>query len=154
MDADAGKRAGADSEAGRREPKSLLSATSEQLERIAAGTGQAVTQGAAGAKQALSRTWEELSTNEELRKGVEFGVKAAGEVSKDVWERVGEDAAAALLGYGTASTAAQIFGHDPVTSSLRNRGWRMANDGYGLFDSAAQKTQELGTRIEKLKQGK
>ena len=28
--------------------------------------------------------WHELSTNQELHKGVEFGVKAAGEVSKDV----------------------------------------------------------------------
>ncbi|MDP2849275.1 MAG: hypothetical protein Q8O35_13970 [Humidesulfovibrio sp.] len=77
MYADAGKQAGADSEAGRREPKSLLSATAEELDKMAAGTGQAVTQGAAGAKQAFSRTWQELSTNEELHKGVEFGVKAA-----------------------------------------------------------------------------
>ena len=72
------------SEAGRRDPLSLLSATAEELDKIAAGTSQAVTQGAAGAKQALGRTWEELSTNQELHKGVEFGVKAAGEVSKDV----------------------------------------------------------------------
>jgi hypothetical protein len=31
--------------------------------------------------------WQELSTDEELHKGVEFGVKAAGEVSKDVWAK-------------------------------------------------------------------
>ncbi|MGE4265477.1 MAG: hypothetical protein AB7E46_13510 [Desulfovibrio sp.] len=60
--ADADKQAGADSEAGRRGPKSLLSATAEQLEAIATGTGQAVTKGAAGAEQALGRTWQELST--------------------------------------------------------------------------------------------
>ncbi len=40
--------------------------------------------GAAGAKQALGRTWQELSTNQELHKGVEFGVKTAGEVGGPV----------------------------------------------------------------------
>lgn len=69
------KLAGADSamggEAGRKEkpaegggggePKSLLSATSEQLEKMIAGTGEALDKGAAGAKDALTRTWDELT---------------------------------------------------------------------------------------------
>jgi hypothetical protein len=152
--ADADKQAGADSEAGRRGPKSLLSATAEQLEAIATGTGQAVTKGAAGAEQALGRTWQELSTNQELHKGVEFGVKAAGEVSKDVWEKVGEDAASATIGFGAATKASTLFGTDPVTSILRNRGWKLANDGYDLFDSTATKTRELGTRINNVKREK
>ncbi|HWR04931.1 MAG TPA: hypothetical protein VN419_13080 [Humidesulfovibrio sp.] len=113
-----------------------------------------MTQGAAGAKQALSRTWEELATNEELHKGVEFGVKAAGEVSKDVWAKAGEDAASALLGYGSATWGAPLFGQEPTVSILRNRGWKLANDGYDLFDSAARKTRELGARIEELKRRK
>ncbi|MGE4265480.1 MAG: hypothetical protein AB7E46_13525 [Desulfovibrio sp.] len=41
-----------------------------------------MTKGAAGAEQALLRTWEEPSTSQELHKGVEFGVKAAGEDGK------------------------------------------------------------------------
>jgi len=98
--------------------------------------------------------WHELSTNQELHKGVEFGVKAAGEVSKDVWQTVGKDAASAAIGLVTATKASPLFGKDPVTSILRNRGWKLANDGYDLFDSTAQKTRELGIRINNLKRGK
>jgi hypothetical protein len=78
-------------------------------------------------------------------------VKAAGEVSKDVWAKVGEDAASAAIGFGAATKASTLFGKDPVTSILRNRGWKLANDGYDLFDSTAQKTRKLGTRINDLK---
>lgn len=42
--------------------------------------------------------WQELSTNQKLHKGVEFGVKAAGEVSKDVGEQVGKHAASVYIG--------------------------------------------------------
>jgi len=63
-------------------PNSLLTATSAQLERIASGTRQAVSQGMDAAGTALSRTYDELAHNEELRKGVPFGFKAAGEVGQ------------------------------------------------------------------------
>jgi len=90
------KLAGADNER-LDEPASLLSATPEHLERmggfgeavstIGKGVGEAVSKGAAGAGEALSQTWDALTTNKDLHKGVEFGVKAAGEVTKDVaWE--------------------------------------------------------------------
>ncbi|HWR04930.1 MAG TPA: hypothetical protein VN419_13075 [Humidesulfovibrio sp.] len=141
--ADAGKQAGADSEAGRREPKSLLTATSEQLERIAAGTGQAVTQGAAGAKQALSRTWEELATNEELHKGVEFGVNAAGEVSKDVGMQVGKHAATVYGGYKLAAPTGGprwTNGLGPVPGLV----WT----GVNSYKTFPQKGQDLGDRIQ------
>ena len=48
--------------------------------------------------------WEELSTNQELHKGVEFGVKAAGEVSKD--KEVGGHAPSASDGLASPPKAA------------------------------------------------
>ena len=133
------------------EPRSILTASKEYWDKMLSGTGEALSKGKDGAKDALSRTWDELTGNEELHKGVEFGVKAAGEVSKDVWEQAGKDAASALLGYGTATKVAPMLGADPVTSILRNRGWRMANDGYDLLDSAGRRARDLGARIENLK---
>jgi hypothetical protein len=112
-----GKLAGADSEGGRREPPiepwTLFSAGQEHLDHIdgqgfgeavttiGKGVGEAVEKGAAGAGEALSKTWDELTTNEDLKKGVEFGGKAAWEVSKDVFKKAGEDAAGALVSAGS-----------------------------------------------------
>ncbi len=107
-----GKLAGADSEAGRREPPpepwTLFSAGQEHLdhidskgfgeavEPIGTGIGEAVSKGAEGAGEALGKTWDALTTNEDLHKGVEFGGKAAWEVTKDVgweaWDRCGQGA--------------------------------------------------------------
>ena len=140
--ANADKQAGADSEAGRREPKSLLSATAEELDKIAAGTSQAVTQGAAGAKQALGRTWEELSTNQELHKGVEFGIKAAGEVSKDVWKRAGENGLAAstdLLWQGNPATA--------KLSDLLGPAAGLARGGLKDYEEFPGWARDMGTRV-------
>jgi len=140
----ADKQAGADSETGRREPRSLLSATAEQLDTIASGTGQAVAKGAAGAKQALGRTWEELSTNQELHKGVEFGVKAAGEVSKDVWKQVGKDAGSAAFGHfrpGAGEGAGRLFG---TTGGLI---WKGADS----YDKLPKDVHELGDRITRVR---
>lgn len=146
-----GKLAGADSEAGRREPPaepwSVLAAGQEHLEHIGNGIGEAVVKGAAGAGQALENTWDALTTNEDLHKGVEFGAKAAWEVSKDVFKEAGTDAAKALGGYGIASKVTPLFGADPVTSILRNRGWGLANDGYSLFDESAGRAHELDQKI-------
>jgi len=144
--ANADKQAGADSEAGRREPRSLLSATAEELDKIAAGTSQAVTQGAAGAKQALGRTWEELSTNQELHKGVEFGVKAAGEVSKDVWAKAGEDAATA---YAVRAKAA-LLGESAGELARSTAKGVLINGGNDLFEWP-EKARGIGARIENLK---
>jgi hypothetical protein len=159
-----GKLAGADSEAGQRsspaEPWSVLSATQEHLDHIdkisgfgdavstiGSGIGEAVSKGAEGAGQALGKTWDELTTNEDLHKGVEFGGKAAWEVSKDVFKEAGADAGRALVGYGLATKVAPLFGGDPVTSILRNRGWRLATDAYDLFDESARRAYELDRKI-------
>lgn len=144
-----GKLAGADSEDGRKEPNSLLSATGEQLRKIGTGTGQALRQGAAGAKEALARTAHELAHNEDLHKGLEFGLKAAGEVSKDVAEKVGADALSAafgrfrpLAGEGTAPLPGTIGGlvwkgarsYKDFPDQARDLGWRIVRvreDVYG-----------------------
>jgi hypothetical protein len=113
-----GKLAGADSEAGQRsapaEPWSVLSATQEHLDlidksngfgdavsTIGSGIGEAVSKGAEGAGQALGKTWDELTTNEDLHKGVEFGGKVAWEVTKDVTKTVRND-----IGFNSWDTAA------------------------------------------------
>jgi len=139
-----GKRAGADSEFGRQEPTSLLSATAEQLDKITSGTGQAVRQGAQGARQALSRTWEELSTNKELREGVEFGARAAVEVSKDVWKQAGTDAATAAFGRfrpGASEGLTYLLG------TLGGLAWKGINTSQGI----PSQTRALGERINTIK---
>ncbi len=100
-----------------------------------------------GAGEALGKTWDGLTTNEDLHKGVEFGGKAAWEVSKDVFEEAGTDAARALVGYGLATKVAPLFGGDPVTSILRNRGWRLGNDSYDLFEGSARRAYDLDQKI-------
>jgi|GEM_PF-3123825 hypothetical protein len=154
------KLAGADSEAGKTEPRSLLSATREQLEHIADGTGQAVIQGAAGARQALARTADELAHNEELHKGVEFGVKAAGEVSKDVWKTVGTDVAFNIWDTAGADGAkalglnrtAAILNNSAVTAPL-NKIISASRLGQSVFNGEAeQESRDLGRRIHAIQQ--
>jgi len=125
------------------EPKSLLSATSEQLEKMIAGTGEALDKGAAGAKDALTRTWDELTGNEELHKGVEFGVKAAGEVSKDVWERVGED----VIGAGAGRIVKGRNPKDPELWNLLGPAASKTHMGYKLYKGAPDWANDLGARI-------
>lgn len=96
-----GKLAGADSEAGRKgppaEPWTLFSATQEHLDHldkqngfgdavgtIGAGIGEAVSKGWDATGQALGKTWD-ARNNEDLKKGVEFGTKAAWEVTRRMW---------------------------------------------------------------------
>jgi hypothetical protein len=134
------KLAGADREAEKAEPKSLLSATREQLERIAGGTGQAVTQGAAGAGQALARTADELAHNEELHKGVEFGVKAAGEVSKDVWAKAGSDAISTAFGRFRPGAGEGVA---PLPGAVGGLIWK----GVSSFRKLPEQTRDLGERI-------
>lgn len=149
-----GKLAGADAPAafnGRTdagaadEPRSLLSATPEQLARMAEGVGQALRQGGEAAGQALSRAWGELTTNRELHKGLEFGLRAAGEVSKDVWGKVATHAGSALFGRlrpGASEGAAYLLG-------------TVGGMALGALKSAREypdMTRSLGQRIETTRQ--
>lgn len=130
------------------EPKSLLSATSEQLEKMIAGTGEALDKGAAGAKDALTRTWDELTGNEELHKGVEFGVKAAGEVSKDVWKMAAENAGEAHLGYLLKGSP-----KEPNLADIFGSAGGLYAKGVKLYDEAPGWGRSLGTRLNKIKDG-
>jgi hypothetical protein len=78
---------------------------------------------------------------------VEFGGKAAWEVTKDVFMEAGTDAAKALVGYGAATKVAPWFGGDPVTSILRNRGGRLVNDAFDLFEGSARRAYDLDQKI-------
>ena len=75
------KLAGADSEEGRKqkaepeEPRSILTATKEYWDKMLSGTGEALSKGKEGAMDALSQTWDELTGNEELHKGVRYGLR-------------------------------------------------------------------------------
>jgi hypothetical protein len=159
-----GKLAGADSEAGRamppKEPWTVLSATQEHLDHIdrnngfadaastiGPGIGEAVSKGAAGAGEALGKTWDALTTNEDLHKGVEFGGKAAWEVSKDVWERAGEDAAGALVGAGSYYKLGETAG-----KVARGTVFDLFKNGGQDYMEWPDKARDLGERINKVKE--
>jgi hypothetical protein len=144
------------------EPWTLFSAGQEHLDHLdhfdtangfgeAVGTmtegiGEAVSKGAEGAGEALGKTWDVLTTNEELKKGVEFGGKAAWEVTKDVAERAGKDAAGALGGYWSKD-----IGKDPKpTGSLGSAGGLIIK-GVKLYNEAPDWGRDLGERLYKIK---
>ncbi|MDQ7836443.1 MAG: hypothetical protein RDU24_13765 [Humidesulfovibrio sp.] len=139
------KLAGADSER-TDEPASLLSATPEHLERMG-GFGEAVSKGAAGAGEALSQTWDALTTNKDLHKGVEFGIKAAGEVTKDVAWEAGKDAAKALGGYWFKN-----IGKDPKLTAPLGTAAGLIFKGVKLYDRAPGWGQDIGDRLYKIKE--
>ncbi|GEM_PF-1476926 len=130
-----GKLAGADSETGLitppAEPWTLFSATQEHLDyvdrknafgeaasTIGAGIGEAVSKGWDATGEALGKTWD-ARNNEDLKKGVEFGGKAAWEVTKDVGKTVLKDIG--YNGWDTAATkGAEYFGLDRVASVVGN----------------------------------
>lgn len=160
-----GKLAGADSEAGQRsgpaEPWSVLSATQEHLDHIdkinsfgdavstiGSGIGEAVSKGAEGAGEALGKTWDELTGNKELHKGVEFGGKAAWEVSKDVAEMAGKDALGTYGGYWLKDTE-----KDPKITDAFGTAGSLINMGIRLYDKAPDWARGLGERINKIKDG-
>jgi hypothetical protein len=159
-----GKLAGADPEAGRpvapAEPWSVLSATQEHLDHIdkikgfgdavstiGKGVGEAVDKGIDGAGEALGKTWDALTTNEDLHKGVEFGGKAAWEVSKDVWERAGEDAAGALVGAGSYYKLGETAG-----KVARGTVFDLFKNGGQDYMEWPDKARDLGERINKVKE--
>ena len=158
--------------AGRKEPDepwSVLTATQEHLDHIdrvngfgeavetmAKGVGEAVSKGAAGAGEALGKTWDALTTNEDLHKGVEFGVKAAGEVIKDAgkavfWDSLANTGDTALtegakqLGL---NRAAEIFGNPAITIPLNKAisAGRLVKSVWG--GGAEADTKDLGRRMD------
>lgn len=62
----------------------------ETAKKAGPGIWEAVAKGVPAGAQAVGQAAHELATNEDLHKGVRFGVRAAGEVSKDVWDRVAQ----------------------------------------------------------------
>jgi hypothetical protein len=70
-------------------------------------------------------------------KGVEFGVKAAGEVSKDVWKQVGKDAGSAAFGHFRPGGSVRRKRQSAVASSRstvrRNKAmWRQTENMWAL----------------------
>jgi hypothetical protein len=61
-------------------------------DRMYSGIGKAVVEGGKGAAKAVGRTTDELMHNKDLHKGVEFGARAAWEVTKEVANKAGQDA--------------------------------------------------------------
>ncbi len=151
------------------EPWSVLTATQEHLDHIdringfgeavstiGKGVGEAVSKGAEGAGEALGKTWDALTTNEDLHKGVEFGVKAAGEVSKDVAKTVLKDIgyngwdAAATKGaeYLGLDRTASILGNPAITIPV-NKAIGMARVVDDVWNGAQERsTKDLGRRID------
>ena len=65
-------------------------------DRMYSGIGKALVEGGKGAAKAVGRTTDELMHNKDLHKGVEFGARAAWEVTKEVAKRAGQDAIEAI----------------------------------------------------------
>jgi hypothetical protein len=121
-------------------------AFADAVSTIGKGVDEAVSKGAAGAGEALSKTWDALTTNEELHKGVEFGVKAAGEVTKDVAWEAGKDAAKALGGYWLKD-----IGNDPKPTDALGPTGGLLFKGVELYNKAPGWGQDLGDRLYKIK---
>lgn len=141
------------------EPWTLLSAGQEHLDHlegkgfgeavgaITQGLGEAVSKGAEGAGEALGKTWDALTTNEELHKGVEFGGKAAWEVTKDVAERAGEDAAGALVSAGSYYKLGESVG-----KIARGTVFDLLKGGGQDYLEWPGKARDIGERIYKVKE--
>ena len=115
---------------------------------------------AAGQATLTRRNSDELAHNEELHKGVEFGVKAAGEVSKDVWKTVGTDVAFNLWDTAGAdgakalglNRAAAVLNNSAVTTPL-NKIISASRLGQSVFNGEAeQESRDLGRRIQAIQQ--
>ncbi len=119
----------------------------DAVSTIGSGIGEAVSMGAQGAGEALGKTWDALTTNTDLHKGVEFGAKAAWEVSKDVGKRVVEDAGDAYLGYLLGNKSA-----DPKYTDPLGKVGDLYAKGVKLYDQAPEWGRSLGTRLNKIKQ--
>jgi len=156
------------------EPWTLLSADQEHLDHldkqngfgdavgtIGAGLGEAVSKGADGAGEALGKTWDALTTNEDLHKGVELGGKAAWEVTKDVGKTVYDDlkyngwdtaASEAAKAVGLSSTAS-VLGYPVITIPLNKAigTGRVIRDVWG--GKQEQDAIDLGKRIDSIYEG-
>ncbi|MGE4292754.1 MAG: hypothetical protein AB7E32_11145 [Desulfovibrio sp.] len=79
-----------------KEDKGFWKKTGEAVSSMSNGIGQAVDKGMDAAGQATGKAWDAVRSKE-VRDGVEFGARAAWEVTKDVGKIVGEDALVALF---------------------------------------------------------
>ncbi|MDQ7836448.1 MAG: hypothetical protein RDU24_13790, partial [Humidesulfovibrio sp.] len=112
--------------------------------------------GAAGAGEALSQTWDALTTNKDLHKGVEFGAKAAGEVTKDVAWTVLKDTVYNTWDVGLSEGAkrlgldrvANLAGNPAITLPL-NKIWGMKRTVEDVWGGGQERdAKDLGRRID------
>jgi hypothetical protein len=119
------------------------------LERIYNGAGQALDKGMEAAGKATGKAWDALRSKE-VHDGVEFGARAAWEVTKDVGKIVGEDAAMASLGVGLPSGASiavdKIYKLDSANNGLRSGYEQQAKD---LARRIAQQKRNVYSPTEK-----
>lgn len=103
------KAANAKKSGGYSSPKPIyFDELSSKMELAREGVFEAATKGAAAGWEALERAYRELTTNEDLHKGVEFGAKAGWEVSKEVGlmtlEKMGKMVVEGLISHGLQKT--------------------------------------------------
>ncbi|MGE4292758.1 MAG: hypothetical protein AB7E32_11165 [Desulfovibrio sp.] len=104
------------------------------------GIGQAVDKGMDAAGQATGKAWDAVRSKE-VCDGVEFGARAAWEVTKDVGKIVGKDAAMATLGVGLP----------PGTSIAVDKIYKLDSANQGLRSGYEQQVQDLARRIAQQK---
>jgi hypothetical protein len=101
------------------------------------------------AGKATGKAWDALRSKE-VHDGVEFGARAAWEVTKDVGKIVGEDAAMASLGVGLPSGASiavdKIYKLDSANNGLRSGYEQQAKD---LARRIAQQKRNVYSPTEK-----
>ena len=78
---------------------------------------------------------------------MEFGIKAAGEVTKDVAWEAGKDAAKALGGYWFKN-----IGKDPKLTAPLGTAAGLIFKGVKLYDRAPGWGQDIGGRLYKIKE--
>ncbi len=123
------------------------------------GIGKAVVEGTKGSAKAVNRTVDELRHNEALHKGLEFGGRAAWEVTKDVAKRAGQDAVEAwaeqkIVGglgrIGTVGEIAQSVLDNPGVVSVRHSREIAKKIQKGLREYPGM-ARDLGERIRTVK---
>ncbi|WP_022660525.1 hypothetical protein [Paucidesulfovibrio longus] len=113
------------------------------LERIYNGAGQALDKGMEAAGQATGKAWDAIRSKE-VRDGVEFGARAAWEVTKDVGRIVGEDTIVAL---------GSSFGKIPYDISIAADKLAKIRSSALNFDHEYKNTAErVAKRIQQQKQ--
>ena len=81
-----------------------------------------------------------------MHKGVEFGVKAAGEVSKDVWKEAGTDAGAPAFGRFRPGASEEV-----TMPGLVGTAGGLIWKGVKSYRDFPEDTNNLGRRIRDIK---